>query len=81
MRLAALLEPNMVSADLKSESKTGAIGELMDLVIQAHPEIDRAGVLSSIAEREEIENTSFGRSFAFPHARTDLVSEMHVAFG
>jgi CBS domain-containing protein len=71
----------MVSADLKADSKTGAIGELMDMVIKAHPEIDRAGVLSSIAEREEIENTSFGRSFAFPHARTDMVGEMHVAFG
>ncbi len=81
MRLAALLEPKMVSADLKADSKTGAISELMDLVINAHPEIDRAGVLSSIAEREEIENTSFGRSFAFPHARTDLVAEMHVALG
>jgi CBS domain-containing protein/mannitol/fructose-specific phosphotransferase system IIA component (Ntr-type) len=81
MRLAALLEPNLVSADLKAESKTGAIGELMDLVIKAHPDIDRAGVLSSIAEREEIENTSFGRSFAFPHARTDMVAEMHVALG
>jgi CBS domain-containing protein len=81
MRLAALLEPNMVSADLKADSKTGAIGELMDLVIKAYPEVDRAGVLSSIAEREEIENTSFGRSFAFPHARTDMVSEMHVVLG
>jgi CBS domain-containing protein len=81
MRLAALLEPGLVSADLQADSKTGAIGELMDLVIQAHQEIDRAGVLSSVAEREEIENTSFGRSFAFPHARTDMVSEMHVALG
>ncbi len=81
MRLAALLEPSMVSADLKADSKNSAIGELMDMVINAHPDIDRAGVLSSIAEREEIENTSFGRSFAFPHARTDLVGEMHVAFG
>jgi CBS domain-containing protein len=43
--------------------------------------MDRAGILSSIAEREEIENTSFGRCFAFPHARTDLVGEMHIALG
>jgi CBS domain-containing protein len=81
MRLAALLDPAMVSADLKADSKAGAISELMDLVVKKHPDIDRAGVLSSVAEREEIENTSFGKSFAFPHARTDLVSEMHVALG
>lgn len=81
MRLAALLDPLLVSPDLRSESKTGAIGELMDRVLTKFPGMDRAGVLSSIAEREEIENTSFGRCFAFPHARTDLVGEMHIALG
>lgn len=81
MRLAALLDPELVSSDLKADSKAGAISELMGLVVAKFPEIDRAGVQSSVAEREEIENTSFGRSFAFPHARTDLVREMHVALG
>lgn len=81
MRLAAMLDPALVVPDLKSESKTGAISELMDVVIRKFPSIDRAGVLSSIAEREEIETTSFGRCFAFPHARTDLVKEMLVALG
>lgn len=81
MRLAAMLDPALVVTDLKSESKTGAISELMDVVIRKFPTVDRAGVLSSIAEREEIETTSFGRCFAFPHARTDLVKEMHVALG
>jgi CBS domain-containing protein/mannitol/fructose-specific phosphotransferase system IIA component (Ntr-type) len=81
MRLAAMLDPALVKSDLKAESKAGAISELMDLVGKKYPEIDRGGVLASIAEREEIETTSFGRSFAFPHARTDLVKDMHVAIG
>lgn len=81
MRLAAMLDPALVNPDLKAESKAGAISELMDLVVRKYPEIDRGGVLASIAEREEIETTSFGRSFAFPHARTDLVKDMHVAIG
>jgi CBS domain-containing protein len=81
MRLAAMLDAALVAPDLRSESKTGAISELMDLVVRKHPDIDRGGVLSSVAEREEIENTSFGRGFAFPHARTDLVKDMTVALG
>ncbi len=81
MRLAAMLDPALVNPELKAESKAGAISELMDLVVRKYPEIDRGGVLASIAEREEIETTSFGRSFAFPHARTDLVKDMHVAIG
>ena len=81
MRLAAMLDAALVSPDMRAESKAGAISELMDLVVRKHPEIDRGGVLSSIADREEIENTSFGRCFAFPHARTDLVKDMMVALG
>lgn len=81
MRLAAMLDPALVNPDLRSESKAGAISELMDLVVKKYPEVDRGGVLASIAEREEIETTSFGRCFAFPHARTDLVKDMLVAIG
>ncbi|MBI3871726.1 MAG: CBS domain-containing protein [candidate division Zixibacteria bacterium] len=81
MRLAAMLDPALVATDLKAESKSGSISELMDLVVRKIPGVDRAGVLSSVAEREEIENTSFGRGFAFPHARTDLVTDMFVALG
>jgi|CXWL01.1.fsa_nt_gi CBS domain-containing protein/mannitol/fructose-specific phosphotransferase system IIA component (Ntr-type) len=81
MRLAAMLDPALVSVDLRAESKSGAIDELMGLVIRRFPDVERAGVLSSVAEREEIENTSFGRCYAFPHARTDLVKDMHVALG
>ncbi|RME23028.1 MAG: CBS domain-containing protein, partial [Candidatus Zixiibacteriota bacterium] len=35
----------------------------------------------SIQEREEVENTSYGRGFAFPHARTDAVKEMFIVIG
>ena len=38
-------------------------------------------VLQSIREREEIEATSYGHGFSFPHARTDAVSELFILIG
>ena len=34
-----------------------------------------------IFEREEIENTSYGHGFAFPHARTDEVDDLIIGLG
>ncbi|MEA3296803.1 MAG: CBS domain-containing protein [candidate division Zixibacteria bacterium] len=38
-------------------------------------------VLQSIREREEVEDTSYGHGFAFPHARTDTVKELYILIG
>ena len=81
MKLSRLLEPEMISTDLKASSKSEAIVELLDLVVSKYPDLDRQSILNSIFEREEIENTSYGRGFSFPHARTDKVDRMYVALG
>ncbi len=81
MKLSRLLEPEMISTGLKASSKAEAIVELLDLVVSKYPNLDRQSILNSILEREEIENTSYGRGFSFPHARTDKVDRMYVALG
>jgi len=81
VRLAALLNPELVIASLAARSKTEAIEELLDRVTAHYPDLDRKKIGRAIAEREELENTSYGRGIAFPHARTDAVSEMIVAMG
>ncbi len=81
MRLAALLEPDLVIPDLLAKTKTEAIDELLDQVIRYHPDLDRQAIARAIAEREEMENTSYGHGIAFPHARTDAVDQMYIALG
>lgn len=81
MKLSRLLEPQLIKVDLEASSKTEAIVELLDLVLTKYDGIDRESVLNSIFEREEIENTSYGRGFSFPHARTGDVDRMYVAVG
>jgi CBS domain-containing protein/mannitol/fructose-specific phosphotransferase system IIA component (Ntr-type) len=81
MRLSRILDKDLVVPRLKSRYKIDAIGEILDRVIQKHTHLDRETLESKIIERENIENTSYGRGFAFPHARTDAVDEMYTALG
>jgi len=81
VRLAALLEPDLVIPGMAAKTKVEAIEELLDCVMRKYPDLDRGKINHAIAEREEIENTSYGHGIAFPHARTDAVNEMIVALG
>ncbi len=81
MRLGNMLKEDLVVADLKAATKQEAIDELLALLKKQSPQVDTDIVRGLIFEREEIENTSYGRGFAFPHARTDAVDEMYVALG
>jgi len=81
MRLANLLDEDLVAFDLAATTKIEAIKELLTLVKSKYPKHDYDELLRCVLDREEIQSTSFGRGVAFPHARTDAVDEMHVAVG
>jgi mannitol/fructose-specific phosphotransferase system IIA component (Ntr-type)/CBS domain-containing protein len=81
MRLANLLDEDLIACDLKVINKQAAIRELLELVRKKYPEHDYDAIYQSVMDREEIENTSYGRGIAFPHARTDSVDEMYIAVG
>ncbi|MEA3297736.1 MAG: PTS sugar transporter subunit IIA, partial [candidate division Zixibacteria bacterium] len=71
MKLANLLMERRINIDLKSRTKDEAISELLDMLRQEGISLNYEAVLQSIREREEVEDTSYGHGFAFPHARTD----------
>ncbi|MEW5995329.1 MAG: PTS sugar transporter subunit IIA, partial [Candidatus Zixiibacteriota bacterium] len=81
MKLANLLMERRITMDLEARTKEQAVRELLDMLKREGIRLDYDAVLESIGEREEIENTSYGRGFAFPHARTDAVEEMYILIG
>lgn len=81
MRLANTLESKYIIENLTATTKDGAVDELLNLLNKDIGDIDLTKVKESITERENIENTSYGRGFAFPHARTDAVDDMYVLLG
>jgi mannitol/fructose-specific phosphotransferase system IIA component (Ntr-type) len=70
-----------IKVDLQSRTREGAIHELLDLLRQEGIKFDFDKIMESIRNREEIEDTAYGRGFAFPHARTDAVKELYILIG
>ncbi len=81
MKLANLLMEARINLDLKSRTKGAAVCELLGMLHDEGIELDFDTIIDSVREREEVEDTSYGHGFAFPHARTDAVSEMYVLIG
>jgi nitrogen PTS system EIIA component len=81
MKLSNILDRDLIVPHLKSDNKTDAIIEILEKIIIKYPHLDRITIERLIMEREKIENTSYGRGFAFPHARTDAVDRMYIALG
>jgi mannitol/fructose-specific phosphotransferase system IIA component (Ntr-type) len=70
-----------ISMDLRARTKDDAVRELLQMIQAEGISVDVEAVLACVREREEIENPSYGRGFAFPHARTDAVREMYILVG
>ncbi len=81
MKLANLIMERRVNLNLAATTKDEAIRELVDMIRDEGLKLNFDAILASVREREEIENTSYGRGFAFPHARTDAVSELYILVG
>ena len=81
MKLANLLMEDRINLDLKSRTKGAAVCELLGMLHDEGIDLDFDAIIDSVREREEVEDTSYGHGCAFPHARTDAVSEMYVLIG
>lgn len=66
---------------MAAETKVEAIATLLALIGKRFPLLNLRKIAVAIDERERIENTSYGHGYAFPHARTDAVERMYIAFG
>ena len=70
-----------IKVDLRSRTKADAVNELLDLLRAERVELDYDDILNAVRDREDIEDTSYGRGFAFPHARTNAVKELYILAG
>lgn len=81
MKLANLLMERRIAMDLRARTKEEATNELLELIVAEGINLDLEKIRESIREREEVDSTSYGHGFAFPHARTDAVKEMFIVIG
>ncbi|HNR30553.1 MAG TPA: PTS sugar transporter subunit IIA [Candidatus Hydrogenedentes bacterium] len=83
MLLCELLRPDLIKVGLEAETREEAIGELVDVLVQAHeiPYARRDEVLEAVLTRESAMGSGMEHGVAIPHAGTDLVEDILCALG
>ncbi len=79
--LSAWLTRPLVTANLKSHTKTGVLDELLALLSSNVHLDDVASIREALLEREEQMSTGMQNGVAIPHARTDQVNSLVCVVG
>ncbi|MCL2185534.1 MAG: cation:proton antiporter [Treponema sp.] len=79
--LLALIDAELFTLDLKSETKEDVITELVDILYKADKLSDRDAVLADVLEREKSMSTGMEFGIALPHGKTDGILETTVVVG
>lgn len=80
-RFTDYLQPSQIIHNLKASTKIEAIEELLDILVKHKLVKNKKALLTRIIDRERLESTGIGNSFALPHARVNTNGEIAVAVG
>ncbi|MBI2932990.1 MAG: PTS sugar transporter subunit IIA [Planctomycetes bacterium] len=81
MKLSSLLHPALVKCGMVATSKQEALAELVRLLVATQSNLSEPELLQALAEREKLGPFSMGKGVAFPHARTEKVSDFTIVLG
>jgi nitrogen PTS system EIIA component len=81
MRILDFLSYDGIIASLKATSKDEALKELVDPVANANPQVDKAGLVRTLVDRENLGSTGIGGGVAIPHGKVDGLSQLVASFG
>jgi fructose-specific phosphotransferase system IIA component len=81
MRLYEYLNEDNISLDVKGQTKDEVIRELAELLKKEKEIVNFEGFVSAVFARESLASTGIGYEIAVPHARTDTVKDVIIAFG
>lgn len=81
MKLSKFCGEDLISFELKAETKEEVIKELVDLASKSKLVKDADQLLKDIQEREKLVTTGVGYGVAFPHAKSKAVRGIIIAFG
>jgi PTS system nitrogen regulatory IIA component len=83
MKLKNILNPSVISTNLKSSDKEGVIKELLAILISAKliPSEQEELVFNDLMEREHKMSTGIQHGVAIPHAKTKVVKSLVACIG
>lgn len=80
MQLAELLKEDLIVLDFKASSKEDAINMFVETFARSGLIEDKQALKNALIEREKLGTTGVGSGIAIPHARTNCVKDLAVAF-
>ncbi|MGD9487655.1 MAG: PTS sugar transporter subunit IIA [Calditrichaceae bacterium] len=81
MNLSEYLPANHIKAKLEGETKFQIIEELLDVLVSSKKIVNKEAALQDVLAREGYLSTGLENGLAIPHAKTDGVDKLVVAFG
>lgn len=81
IKLSRFVGDNLISFDLKGNTKDEIITELVELASTSEMVKNKDELLKAVLEREKLVTTGVGYNVAFPHAKTKSVRGVVIAFG
>jgi fructose-specific phosphotransferase system IIA component len=79
--ISEYFEKDRMSLDVKAADKIEAIKEIAALMDGAEEIVDYEVFLNDILDREKIASTAISNEIAIPHARSEAVKDITIAFG
>lgn len=80
LKISNFLKPESIIMEIKSREKIAAIKELVDHMVTNKFVDDGEKFRNALAKRENLESTGIGDGIAIPHARTNAVRDLILAF-
>jgi len=81
MQIIDYLNAEKIVTNLSSDDKYEIIEELLDAIVKSGSIRDRQKALEDLIEREDYLSTGLENGLAIPHAKTEAVEEVTMAFG
>ncbi len=80
MKLAHILQADLINLTLQATSKEEAFIELIDMAVKEHG-LNKNALYDAVMEREKQQSTYMGHSLAMPHARIDDLRDFIIVCG
>ena len=81
MKVMEFLHPGAVTAELKADTKRGALEELVQLLKADGAVVNVEEVVKVLLEREAVGSTGIGQGIALPHGKSGQVKGLVGALG
>jgi fructose-specific phosphotransferase system IIA component len=81
LRIQDLLDRDLILMDLRAADKAGVIHELAGLLARNNRVQDPDALAQAVLDRESQGSTGIGEGIAIPHAKSQAIDDIVVAFG